>query len=261
MVRHCLIILLITFCQWAGATDLLLPELHQEEYQEIFWDSPAPVDTTKLPVTDRKPTPLNISLRSTYHIDSLSPAASLLATQRMYLNHNNMHVSGTQQWEPEKGRSHNKLNLTFTSKDKYQPELSFGSYRAQFGKGLVLGWTRNSQAAFGLAAPGNPKRYSPLGVAGKVQLKRINIFAMGSAQKREAHFSDDMISSLYTYEGRRLAHTAEDIHAIGLGYVVPKTQVAILYYHQDYDHAFCDSKHPPIKDALSLYANQDLQQL
>jgi len=138
---------------------------------------------------------------------------------------------------------------------RYKDALALGNYRLAWAEGLVLSQSRSDYAI--LKAP-HSTSYCPQGIAVKMEYRSLQGLAFVSRQNRDARLIDNRISLLPRSKTDYLGSSRESIYGAGISMDVKGSGGGILYYHQLYDRAFCDTERDSLLDVLSVYAETKL---
>lgn len=134
---------------------------------------------------------------------------------------------------------------------RYKDALALGNYRLAWAEGLILSKSRSNNAI--LKAP-HSTTYCPQGMAVELKHRSLWGLAFASRQNRDARLIDRQISLLPRSKTDYLANSRESIYGAGISVNVKGTGGGILYYHQHYDRAFCDTEQDSLLDIFSVYA-------
>lgn len=139
-------------------------------------------------------------------------------------------------------------------------KLILGNYRAQFGKGLISGFSQTAarDGVISIKQSNSPLLYTPNGIASNIELGHHNISATYSRQHRIASLKDNHITYLNKYKTDKLGKTAETIHSFSYGFKHDLLRLGICYYDQNYQAAFSETHTQVPEQAIGFYTSFDL---
>jgi len=133
-------------------------------------------------------------------------------------------------------------------------ELQIGSYRVQWGSGLIFSRALDPvELGRFLPAP-HPQSYSPLGAAARIGYSRFSAFALASWQNRSVSLTDGRISYLYKSKAVKLSQAAEAIVSGGAEYQSGGLALGTLLYCQNFDREFANPNYAQTLTAASFAA-------
>jgi hypothetical protein len=122
-------------------------------------------------------------------------------------------------------------------------KTALGAYRFRFGNGLLSSAASRAPAdsLWQICDPASPLSYTPLGIAATYRYNWLNAAVLASYQNREAHISDDLITSLPSTRTGELGIVRESVFGAGFGFSSDYFCVGALVCRQDYDKPFADA--------------------
>lgn len=243
MVARCLICLLIIVPGYLLA-EFEIPETRLEEIEDNLWEQTFPEQD------QRTTSPGRLQGYSTFRYQNTETKDSFQAQNQISYQSKLLDLRFNHRHEPLK--EHYNIGLGISPGQGPLQKLVLGSYRVQFGRGIVTGFSRKHDTGSALAPASNPARYTPWGAGAQLGTGSLKALFFASAQERGISTSDSLISSLASSRSSRLASTRESILGAAIGYEAKGLQIGAMYYHQAYDKAFAPAARAVYEEAVSL---------
>lgn len=248
MVIRCFILFFLLFSISLYSLDADIPEAHLQELENRFWDELLPE------AEDFSELKKGLRIYTAVRFQDMEAKLNNHLQKKM----DNARLDILESSDFANKQHEYKVSFRFSPQKSVLKELALAHYRIGFGNALVLGYKRNQDQVFCLDHGANPLSYSPFGTAFILQRGMLKLMAFSSVQQRAATFSDTLISQLGTRKADKLSQTKEELLGIALAYQKDATELALLFYKQDYDRDFSEDKVDSWDQAISLYFKERL---